>query len=160
MLHSYSQEQVHGLENWPTSLLTPWQSKKVDKPLPKPSEGKGARTSMCKSTGPTTLQVWLPERFPYKGCLWGWWLWPSTITMLAPRGQDCNRCQRDQRPLSPQFPSPSLDCGFESNRSSLSMLSRSDRSDGSQHPRWGRWHQENGAHMKINLPVLKDKDAQ
>ena len=52
-----------------------------------------------------------------------------------PRGQEHNRCQRDQRPPSPQFPSPSLDCGFESDRSSLtmtsSMLSRSDRSDGS-----------------------------
>ena len=28
-----SQEQVHGLENWPTLLQTPWQSKKVDRPL-------------------------------------------------------------------------------------------------------------------------------
>ena len=27
MLHSYSQEQVHGLENWPTSLQTQWQSR-------------------------------------------------------------------------------------------------------------------------------------
>ena len=40
-----------------------------------------------------------------------------------------------------------------------SMLSRSDRSDGFQHPRQGRWHQEDGAHMKINFPVFKDKDA-
>ena len=55
------------------------------------------------------------------------------------RGQEHNRHQRDQRPPSPWFPSPSLDCGFENNRSSLSMtsmmLSRSDRSDGSQCPR-------------------------
>ena len=61
-----------------------------------------------------------------------------------PWGWDCNMCQRDQKPLSPQFPSPSLDCGFESDRSSISMassmLSRSDRSDRSQHPQWGRWH--------------------
>ena len=81
--------------------------------------------------------------------------WPS-------RGQECNRCQRDQRPPSPQFPSPSPDCGFESNQSSLSMaslmLSRSNRSDGSQHPRRGRWHQEDAAHMII-LPIFKDKDA-
>ena len=80
-----------------------------------------------------------------------------------PRGQDCNRHQRDQRPQSPWFPSPSLDHGFESDRHSLSMASsmssRSDRSDGSWHPRWWRWHWENGAHMKINLPVFKDKDA-
>ena len=38
-------------------------------------------------------------------------------------------------------------------------LSRSDRSDGSQHSWWGRWYQEDGAHMKINLPVFKDEDA-
>ena len=55
------------------------------------------------------------------------------------RGQECNRHQRDQRPRSPWFPSPSPDCGFESDRSSLStmslMLSRSDWSDGSRHSR-------------------------
>ena len=54
--------------------------------------------------------------------------WPS-------RGQECNKCWRDQRPHSSQFPSPSLDHGFESSQSSLSMASsmssRSDRSDGS-----------------------------
>ena len=36
MLHSYSQEQVHGLENRPTSLQTQWLSKKVEGPLLKP----------------------------------------------------------------------------------------------------------------------------
>ena len=81
----------------------------------------------------------------------------------APRSQDCNRCQRDQRPPLPQFPSPSLDHGFESDRSSLSMassmLSRSDGSDGSWHSRWGRQHWEDGAHMKINFSVFKDEDA-
>ena len=79
------------------------------------------------------------------------------------RGWECNRCWRDQRPQSPQFPSPSLDYGFKSNQSSLSitslMLSRSDRSDGSQCPRRGRQHREEGAHMKINLPIFKDEDA-
>ena len=40
-----------------------------------------------------------------------------------------------------------------------SMLSMSDRSEGSQCSRHGRQHQEDGAHMKINLPVFKDKDA-
>ena len=39
------------------------------------------------------------------------------------------------------------------------MLSRSDRSDGSQHSWQGRQHWEDGAHMKINLPVFKDEDA-
>ena len=42
--------------------------------------------------------------------------WPS-------RGQECNRRWRDQRPQSPRFPSPFLDHGFKSNRSSLSMTS-------------------------------------
>ena len=79
------------------------------------------------------------------------------------RGQECNRHWRDQWPPSPQFPSTSPDCGFESDWSLLSMASsissRCDRSDGSQHPIRGRWHQEDGAHMKINLPVFKDDDA-
>ena len=111
----------------------------------------------------TTLPVWSPKRFPSEGCVWGWWFWLSTITSLASRGWECNRHWRDQRPPSPQFPSPSLDCGFKSDQSSLSMasmmLSRSDRLDGSQHPRRGRWHWEDGTPMKINLPVFKDKDA-
>ena len=34
--NSYSPEEVHGLENWPASLLTLSQSKKVGKPSPKP----------------------------------------------------------------------------------------------------------------------------
>ena len=79
------------------------------------------------------------------------------------RGQDHNRCWRDLRPPLPQFPSHSLDCGFRSNRSSLLMASlmssRSDRSDRSWHSQQGRWHWEDGAHMKINLPVFKDQDA-
>ena len=39
------------------------------------------------------------------------------------------------------------------------MLSRSDRSEGSWCFRRGRWHQEDEGHMKMNLPVFKDKDA-
>ena len=82
--------------------------------------------------------------------------WPS-------RGQEHNRHWRDQRPPSPQFPSPSPDCRFKSDWSLLSMassmLSRSDRLDGSQCPKRGRWHQEDGAHMKINLPVFNNEDA-
>ena len=78
------------------------------------------------------------------------------------RGQEHNGRRRDQRPQSPRFPSPSLDHGFESDRSSLSMtssmLSRSDHSDGSRHSRWGRQHREE-THMKINLPIFKDEDA-
>ena len=78
------------------------------------------------------------------------------------RGQEHNRRRRDQRPQSPRFPSPSLDCGFESDRSSLSMTSsmssRSDCSDRSRHSRWSRQHWEE-TRMKINLPIFKDKDA-
>ena len=40
-----------------------------------------------------------------------------------------------------------------------SMLSMSNRSEESQHSQQGRQHQEDRAHMKINLPVFKDKDA-
>ena len=127
------------------------------------SEGKRARTSMCKSASPAALQVWPSKRFPIKDTSGDGGSncqpsphWPS-------RGQDCNRHWRDQRPLSPQFPSPSLDWGFESDRSSLSMASsmssRSDRSDRSQYSQKGRQHWEDRAHMKINLPVFKDEDA-
>ena len=53
------------------------------------------------------------------------------------RGQDCNRCQRDQRLPSPESPTPSPDHGFKSDRSSLStasfLSSMSDRSEGSWH---------------------------
>ena len=78
------------------------------------------------------------------------------------RGRECTRRWRDQRPQSPRFPSPSLDCGFESDRSSLltmsSMSSRSDCSDGSRHSRRGRWHREE-THMKINLSIFRDEDT-
>ena len=51
---------------------------------------------------------------------------------------------------------------FESDRSSLSMTSsmssRSDHWDRSRCSRWGRRHQEE-THMKLNLPIFKDKDA-
>ena len=79
------------------------------------------------------------------------------------RGQEHHRHQRDQRPQSPQFPLPSPHRGFKSDRSSFSMsssmLSRSDQSDGSRRSRLGRLHWEEGAHMKINLPIFKDEDA-
>ena len=82
--------------------------------------------------------------------------WPS-------RGQDHNRHQRDHRQPLHWLPSPSLASGFKSDRSSLSMASlmssMSDRSEGSQHSQCGRQHREDRAHMKINLPVFKDKDA-
>ena len=73
-----------------------------------------------------------------------------------------NRWWRDHRPQSPRFPLPSLDHGFETDRSLLlmtsSVSSRSDHSDESRHSRWGRWHWEE-THMKINLSIFKDEDA-
>ena len=58
------------------------------------------------------------------------------------RGQEHNRRRRDQRPWSPTFPSPSPDCGFKSDRSSLSIMSsmssRSDHSDRLSHSKCGR----------------------
>ena len=79
--------------------------------------------------------------------------WPS-------QGCGHNRRWRDQQPQSPQFPSPSPDCGFESNRSSLStassVSSQSDHSDRSRCSRQERRHQEEIC-MKINLPSLKTR---
>ena len=78
------------------------------------------------------------------------------------QGQECNRRWRDQQPQSPQFPSLSPDCGFESDRSSLSTVSSMsswlDHSDGSRHSRWGRRHREEMC-MKINLSIFKNEDA-
>ena len=39
------------------------------------------------------------------------------------------------------------------------MSSMSDNLEGSQHSQCGRQHREDGAHVKINLPVFKDEDA-
>ena len=54
------------------------------------------------------------------------------------RGQNHNRCRRDQGLLPPQPPLPSPDHGFESDRSLMSiallMSLLSDWSEGSQHP--------------------------
>ena len=121
---------------------------------------RGPRTSPCQSAGPTTLLVWSPKKFPLKDASGDGGsdhqpspCWPS-------RSWERNRCQRDQRPPSSWFPSPSLDHGFESDQSSLSMASlmssRSDRSDRSQCPRRGRWHQEDGTCKRCsNLPELE-----
>ena len=79
------------------------------------------------------------------------------------RGQNCNRCRRDQGLLPPQTPLPSPDHGFESDSSSVLttslMSSLSDWSEGFWHPWRGRWCGEARAHMKINLPIFKDKDT-
>ena len=97
------------------------------------SEGKGARTSTCEPTGPTTLQILPFQRFPYEGCSGDGGSDCQPSPHQPPKGQDCNRCWRDHRPPSPCFPLPFPDHGFQSDRSLLFMasliLSRSDRSD-------------------------------
>ena len=85
------------------------------------------------------------------------------VTCQPLRGQNHNQCRREQGLPPPQLPSPSPDHGFKSDRCSVStassMSSLSDRSEGSQHPWQGRQCGETRAHMKINLPIFKDKDA-
>ena len=70
---------------------------------------------------------------------------------------------RDQGLLPPQPPLPSPDHGFESDRTSVLtaslMSSLSDQLEGSQCYWRSRLHGEAEAHMKINLPVFKDKGA-
>ena len=140
-------------------------------------EGKRAITKAIldhrvKARGPGCPQVNLPAQQPFRfnttrasppgdvsahyGSDKGWTpQWPSW-------GWGHIRRWRGQQPWSARFPSPSPDCGFKSNRSSVSTVSsissQSDRLDGSRCSRWGRRHQEE-THMKINLPIFKDEDA-
>ena len=78
-------------------------------------------------------------------------------------GRDHEQWQRNPRLLLPQFPSPSQDHGFESDRSSVltasSVSLQSDRSEDSWHPHHGRCCREPGGHIKINLPIFEDEDA-
>ena len=163
MPHSYSQEQVCGWENWPTSPQTQWQCKRVKGPLFTPywiielrQGDQDAPMWICRPNNPS---VQCPKNFPSKRCIWILWFWLLTVTHWPSRGQEHNRHQRDQRPQSPRFPSPSPDCGFKSDRSSLSTMSlvssRSYQSDGSRHSRWGRQHWEETC-MNINLPMFKE----
>ena len=118
--------------------------------------------SPCESASQQPFRLNALGPFPPKDMSGDW----SSDYPQSPRwlstGQECNSKWRDQRPQSPQLPSPSPDHGFKSNRSSLSttssISSRSDWSDRSRHSRWGRWHSEEAC-MKINLPVFKDEDA-
>ena len=86
MLHSYSQEQVCRLENWPTLSQTLWQSNKVEGSLLEPYQTVELRQ------GDPDIPIWIcqpipssliPEKFPSEGCIWGWWFQLSTITPLA-----------------------------------------------------------------------------
>ena len=80
------------------------------------------------------------------------------------RGQECNRHWRDQRPQSPQYPSPSPDCGFKRDWSLLLMASlmssRSDQSDGSRYSRQDRWIQERRSSNEDKSPHLQGQRCQ
>ena len=147
MPHSYSQEQVHGLEGKLAHLTTdPMTIQEGRRAI-----AQAITDSWVKARGPGHPCVNLPAQqpfrfdyprgFPIKDASGNGGSNCQPSPHWPMRGQDHNRCQRDQRPPSPQFPLPSLDHGFKSDRSSLSMASsmssRSDRSDGSLHSWWG-----------------------
>ena len=130
MPHSYSQELEHRLENWPTLPQIQWQFKRVKGPLPKLQQDhrvkvRETRTSPCESASPTILSGLIPlEVALQRMCLENVQVQLPTVTPWQPsRGLEHNRHWRDQMPQSPQFPSPSPDCGFESNRGWLSTNS-------------------------------------
>ena len=168
MPHSCSQEQVWGWENWPTSLLTPLQSKKVERPLLKPYQitelrqgGQDIPVWICQPNNTSGL---IPQEAPlWRMCL-GMVVLIINHHIIGPQEAENVTDVGETRGLCnlSSF-SPSPDCGFKSNQSSLlmasSMSSRSDRSDGSQCLIRGRWHWEDGAHMKINIPIFKDEDT-
>ena len=86
---------------------------------------------------------------------WGWapqWSWD----------QGWGKWESWEAP--PQSPSLASDHGFKSNRSSeltsSSVASISERLGRLRHSHHGWWpHRESRGHMKINLPVFKDKDT-
>ena len=129
-LHSYSQEQVCGLDPM-TIQEGRWAIAQAITGL-----WVKARWPGCPHVNPLAQQ---PFRFdplrgsPMKDAFGDGGSNHQPSPCQPPRGWEHNRCWRDQRHPSPQFPSPSLDCG--------------------------RWHQEDRAHININLPVFKDEDA-
>ena len=168
MLHSYSQEQLCGLENWSTSLQTIWQSKKVEGPLLKLYHIIELRW------GDQDIPVWI--------------CWPNNPSSLIPWEVPLQRMHLglvvpfvNHHPISPQEAENIIDIWEIKDLNHLGSLylpqtvgSRATGghyqqlpqcclgltgSDGSQHPRRGRQHWEEGACMKINLPIFKDKHA-
>ena len=76
--------------------------------------------------------------------------------------QNCTHRQWDPLAASTPSSSPSLDCSFESDRSSVStsssVSSRSNRFGGSRCWHCGQCCWQPRHHMKINLPVFRDED--
>ena len=112
---------------------------------------------------PQLFRFYCPGDSPQKDCPGDASLNHQPLPCRPQRGQDHDWHRRDQRLIPPQPPSPSPDCGFKSNRSSVltasSVSSQSDRLEGSWYSQCGRPCRETRAHMKINLPIFKDKDA-
>ena len=75
---------------------------------------------------------------------------------------DCSQMWQDPWAALNLTPSPLPDCGFESDKSSVStsssVSSRYDRSSGSRHKHNGQCCRDPEGHTKINLPVFKDED--
>ena len=63
-------------------------------------KARGARTSLCKPTGPTTLQVFPPRGSPMKDASGDGCSNHQPSPCQPPRGQECNRCQRPKASIT------------------------------------------------------------
>ena len=80
VLHSYSLEQIHGLENWPTLPQTLWQSRKLEGPLHKPYQIIELRQGdqdipvwICWPNNPSGL---IPQEVPF------WKMHPGMVVLI------------------------------------------------------------------------------
>ena len=126
-------------------------------------EVRGPEKPRSQPSTPQPFRFHCSGDSPWKECSRNASFDHQSLPCRPQRGQDCDCCWRDQRPIQPQPPSPSPDHGFKSNRSLVltasSVSSLSDRSEGSLYSWCGRWHRKTRAHMKINLPIFKDEDT-
>ena len=164
ILHSYSQDQVHGLGSHPNPLTIQEDWWAIAQAVTKCRiKARGLGHPHLNPLTPQPFRFVLSRGCPQKDSPQDANSDCQPLPHQPPRGQDCNRCRRDQRQPLPQLLLPSLDHGFESDRRLLStassMSSISDRLEGSWHSWHGRQCGEVGAHVKINLRVFKDEDA-
>ena len=125
--------------------------------------GERARATMLTSFEPATIKILPSRRFSPKRLPKRCQFQTSTI---SPQATERLRMQLtwkgpDADTTLTTLPSPN--CRFESDTSlvlTASLVSLLlDRSKGSRHSQHGRQCRETRAHMKINLPIFKDKDA-
>ena len=88
-------------------------------------KARGPGHPQGKSNWPNSLSSLIPKGLPHLRQMC-----PETMVLMTnehpdslPEAKGHNRRWRDQQPRSLQVPSPSPDCGFKSDRSSLSMVS-------------------------------------